>query len=195
MSPAGWLPRTAISSGNICSVIECGLPFFCSLCVCVGHTVNPAKMAELIKMPFVADSCRSQKTILSHRGAHWCHRANMIARSAYGGDETLYQISLATCCCYYILFAFVQYVCIVLICFCLVIILVVFSSLMLLVGLQEGHPAGKKNWVVGCWCGYLSGARCRLAYGSANATATHCLTSVKFRLFLPEKGLLNGCVC
>ena len=21
-----------------------------------------------------------------------------------------------------------------------------------------------KNWVVGCWCGYLSGARCRLAY-------------------------------
>ena len=32
-----------------------------------------------------------------------------------------------------------------------------------------------KNWVVGCWHGYLSGARCRLAYGSADATATHCL--------------------
>ena len=32
-----------------------------------------------------------------------------------------------------------------------------------------------KNWVVGCWRGYLSGARCRLAYGSADATATHCL--------------------
>jgi len=32
-----------------------------------------------------------------------------------------------------------------------------------------------KNWVVGCWCGYLSGARCRLAYGPADATATHCL--------------------
>ena len=29
--------------------------------------------------------------------------------------------------------------------------------------------------VVGCWCGYLSGARCRLAYGPADATATHCL--------------------
>ena len=32
-----------------------------------------------------------------------------------------------------------------------------------------------KNWVVGCRHGYLSGARCRLAYGPADATATHCL--------------------
>ena len=32
-----------------------------------------------------------------------------------------------------------------------------------------------KNWVVGCWHGYLSGARCRLAYGPDDATATHCL--------------------
>ena len=32
-----------------------------------------------------------------------------------------------------------------------------------------------KNWVVGCWRGYLSGARCRFAYGPADATATHCL--------------------
>ena len=32
-----------------------------------------------------------------------------------------------------------------------------------------------KNWVVGCWHSYLSGARCRLAYGPADATATHCL--------------------
>jgi len=29
-----------------------------------------------------------------------------------------------------------------------------------------------KNWVVRCWHGYLSGARCRLVY---DATATHCL--------------------
>ena len=28
---------------------------------------------------------------------------------------------------------------------------------------------------MGCWCGCLSGARCRLAYGPADATATHCL--------------------
>ena len=49
-----------------------------------------------------------------------------------------------------------------------------------------------KNWVVGCWHGYLSGARCRLA-------------SVKSRLVLPfwylltwvvlEKEPLNGRVC
>ena len=32
-----------------------------------------------------------------------------------------------------------------------------------------------KNWAVGCWHGYLSGARCRLAYSPADATATHCL--------------------
>jgi len=49
-----------------------------------------------------------------------------------------------------------------------------FSALTLLVGRQEGHPAGK-NWVVGCWRGYLSGVRCWLAYGPADATATHCL--------------------
>ena len=30
--------------------------------------------------------------------------------------------------------------------------------------------------VVGCWRGYLSGARCRIAYGpAADATAKHCL--------------------
>ena len=39
---------------------------------------------------------------------------------------------------------------------------------MLLVGRQEGHPACK-NWVAGCWRGYLSGARCRLAYGPAES--------------------------
>ena len=62
-----------------------------------------------------------------------------------------------------------------------------------------------KNWAVGYWHGYLSGARCRLAYGPADATATHCLASVKSRLVLPfwyrltwvvpEKGPLNVCVC
>jgi len=34
-----------------------------------------------------------------------------------------------------------------------------FSALTLLVGRQEGHPACK-NSVVGCWHGYLTGARC-----------------------------------
>ena len=49
-----------------------------------------------------------------------------------------------------------------------------FSALTLLFGRQEGHPACK-NRVVGCWHGYVSGARCKLAYGPAGATATHCL--------------------
>jgi len=40
-----------------------------------------------------------------------------------------------------------------------------------------------KNWVVGCWHGYLSGARCRLAYGQADATATHCLLLLKTTVF------------
>ena len=52
---------------------------------------------------------------------------------------------------------------------------IAFSALTLLVGRQEGHPACKKTRVVGCWHGYLSGARCRLACGSADATATQCL--------------------
>ena len=81
-----------------------------------------------------------------------------------------------------------------------------FSALTLLVGPLEGHPACKKTpRVVGCWCGCLSGARCRFAYGPADAIATHCLVSVKSWLVLPfkyrltwvvqEKGPLNGCVC
>ena len=36
-----------------------------------------------------------------------------------------------------------------------------------------------KNWVVGCWCGYFSAARCRLACGPADPTATHCLLLLK----------------
>jgi len=58
-----------------------------------------------------------------------------------------------------------------------------------------------KNWVMRCWCGYLSGARCRLfAYGPADATASQ---DSKSRLALPfwyrltqavvEKRPLNGC--
>ena len=49
-----------------------------------------------------------------------------------------------------------------------------------------------KNWVVGCWHGYLSGARCRLAYGPVDPLPLmvlpfrHRLTQV-----VPEKGPLN----
>jgi len=73
---------------------------------------------------------------------------------------------------------------------------------MLLVGWQEGHPACKElsGGVL------VSGSRCRLASGPADATATHCLfASVESGLVLPfwywltwvvpDKGPLNGCVC
>ena len=40
-----------------------------------------------------------------------------------------------------------------------------------------------------CWHGYLSGAKCRLAYGLADATATHCLL---LTLVVPEKRPLIG---
>jgi len=52
-------------------------------------------------------------------------------------------------------------------------VLFAFSALTLLVGRQEGHPTCKK--LSGGWRGYLSGARCRLAYDPADATATHYL--------------------
>jgi len=47
------------------------------------------------------------------------------------------------------------------------------SALTLLVGRLEGHPAYKK--LSGGVLPWLSGARCRLAYGPADAIATHCL--------------------
>jgi len=72
--------------------------------------------------------------------------------------------------------------------------------------LLEGNLA-RKNWVMGCWCGYLSGAKCRLfACGPADATAPQTpssLGSFKSRLVLPFwyrltprfswKRPLNGC--
>ena len=63
-----------------------------------------------------------------------------------------------------------------------------FRALTLLVGRQEEHPACK-NWVMKCWCGCLSGARCRLfAYGPADVTASQNQSSVasfKSRLVVP----------
>jgi len=48
------------------------------------------------------------------------------------------------------------------------------SALMLLVGQQKGIWPVKLSGG-GCWHGYLSGVRCRLACGPADATAIHCL--------------------
>ena len=51
----------------------------------------------------------------------------------------------------------------------------IFSALTPLVGWQEGYPACKTLSGGVLVCGYLSGARCRLACGPVDATATHCL--------------------
>jgi len=47
------------------------------------------------------------------------------------------------------------------------------SALTLLIGQQEGHPACKNEW----WDAgvAVSGSKCRLAYGPADAIATHYL--------------------
>jgi len=52
---------------------------------------------------------------------------------------------------------------------------IAFSALMLLVGWQEGHPACKKlsGGYVLAWLSVWS--EVQLAYGPADATATHCL--------------------
>ena len=47
------------------------------------------------------------------------------------------------------------------------------------VGWAAGRASGlSKKWVVGCWHGYLSGARCRLAYGPAYASDTVSFFSI-----------------
>jgi len=62
-----------------------------------------------------------------------------------------------------------------------------------------------KNWVVGCWRVYLSGAWCRLAYGQLTRLplTVSCFSKIQIGLpfwyrltrVVPEKGPLNGCVC
>ena len=58
---------------------------------------------------------------------------------------------------------------------------------------------------MGCWRGYLSGARCRLAYSPADFTATHCLFSkiqIGFTFLVPahpgspgQRAVKRVCVC
>jgi len=78
-----------------------------------------------------------------------------------------------------------------------------FSALTLLIGRQEGHPACKRTWVVGCWHGYLPGARCRLAYGPADTTVS-CFSEVQigFTFLVPahpgspgQRAVKRVCVC
>jgi len=69
--------------------------------------------------------------------------------------------------------------CIVCQCFCSLLV----TSVLLrrwLGGRQDIRPV--KNWVVGCWHGYLPGVRCRFAYGPADTTATHCVLLQEFQI-------------
>jgi len=62
---------------------------------------------------------------------------------------------------------------------------VAFTALMLLVRRQEGiRPV--KNWVVGCWRGYLSGVRCRFAYAQLMPLPLTISCYSKSRLALPS---------
>jgi len=75
-------------------------------------------------------------------------------------------------------------------------------ALTLLVGRQEGHPACKKR-VMWYWHGYLSGARCRLAYGPLPLTLS-CFSKIEigFTFLVPAHSGSPGkravkwvCVC
>jgi len=63
-----------------------------------------------------------------------------------------------------------------------------------------------KNWAVGCWCGYLSGARCRLAYGPAVPLplTVSCFSKIQigFTFLVPahsgspgQRAIKRVCVC
>jgi len=64
-------------------------------------------------------------------------------------------------------------------------VLLAISVLTQLAGQQEGHPACTKTECHG----YLTVARCELAYGPADATATHCLLlqsiQIRFTFLVP----------
>ena len=71
-------------------------------------------------------------------------------------------------------------------CLCVIFEISLFVCLYVTICLQcfdaVGWPAGRatglqKTRVMVYWHGYVSGAKCRLAYGPADATATHCLCS------------------
>ena len=72
-------------------------------------------------------------------------------------------------------------------------------------GGRNGIRPVKKLWVVGCWHGYLSGAKCRLAYDPCwcHCHSLSCVSKIQIgfsflvpaHLVVPEKGPLNGCVC
>jgi len=58
---------------------------------------------------------------------------------------------------------------------------IAFSALTLLAGRQEGHPACTKlsGGSLGCWRGYLSGARCRLIQLMPLSLTVSCFSKIQ----------------
>ena len=55
-----------------------------------------------------------------------------------------------------------------------------------IVGWVSGRACSLYNWLTGCRCGYLSGARCRLfSYGPSDATVSQNPIICRARLVLP----------
>ena len=82
---------------------------------------------------------------------------------------------------------------------------VAFSALTLLVGRQEGHPACKKQ-IGGVVAWLYVWSEVQTCIGPADATATHCLASVKSRLVFTflmlahpgspgKRAVKSTCVC
>ena len=108
--------------------------------------VSPAKVDEPIEMLFVGQTRVGQRNRAFDKDAHWRHLAITTERSVHSGDVALRCWEKNAC-----------------------------LQCCDAVGLVAGRASGLQKTVMGCWCGSLSGARCRLAYGPADATATHCL--------------------
>ena len=139
-------------------------------CVCVKCYTFPGLCVAYIRRPKsckygwtdrVGDAVEERQTSWPRNqvGAHWRQLANTIKTSVCDDDGVLCQMTMTTCSGPYWHFSSMFIPSVLWRCW--------------LGGRKGIRPA--KNWVVDCWHGYLSGARCRLAYGPADATATHCL--------------------
>ena len=163
-SPAGWLPRTGISSGTVRSVIEYGLRFLPSkpkgwmvVCVCIVEGSIKSSLwtsSRYIDLNCPLSPCVSLQWTIRDSGV-----VNLPCTLLVEGDVILLRPGQIVCVkCRRLKVDSLWHT------FQLNKRLQSFDfcafPLTLLVGWQEGHPA----WVVRCWHGYLSGARCRLAY-------------------------------
>ena len=141
---AGWLPRTGISSGTLRSAIKCGLPL-----PFVVRFDTKYQMYLVNAFGFVAWRLRGNCSVIC---CVW-QLYKMICTQMWAVLKFICQSDLNFVVC---LVLVMHLMCITVIVIC---VFMSFSALTLLVGQQAEHPACK-NWVMRCWCGYLSGADC-----------------------------------